>query len=71
LILYGPYFDPEAETAPSNLAFDLDLRARNRDWGLRSVEWLDALAGDAGFRRTRRVAMPANNLTLVYRRPQM
>ena len=68
LILYGPYFDAEVETAPSNLAFDCDLRSRNPEWGLRPVEWLDGLAQNAGFRRTRRVAMPANNLTLVYRR---
>jgi SAM-dependent methyltransferase len=69
LILYGPYLEAEAETAPSNLEFDAGLRARNPDWGLRSAEWLDALAGEAGFRRTRRVAMPANNLMLVYRGP--
>ena len=68
LILYGPYFDAEVETAPSNFAFDCDLRSRNPEWGLRPVEWLDGLAQNAGFRRTRRVAMPANNLTLVYRR---
>lgn len=68
LILYGPYFDPEAQTAPSNLAFDLDLKSRNPEWGLRSVEWLDGVAERAGFRRTRRVTMPANNLTLIYRR---
>jgi SAM-dependent methyltransferase len=70
LVLYGPFFDGEAETAPSNLAFDLDLKSRNPAWGLRSVEWLDGLAERAGFRRTRRVVMPANNLTLVYRRAQ-
>jgi hypothetical protein len=68
LILYGPYFDSAVETAPSNLAFDRDLRARDPEWGLRSIEWLDGLAGSAGFQRTRGVAMPANNLTLVYRR---
>jgi SAM-dependent methyltransferase len=68
LILYGPYFDAEVETAPSNLAFDLDLKARHREWGLRAVEWLDALAASHGFARTRRVVMPANNLTLIYRR---
>jgi hypothetical protein len=44
------------------------LRTRNPAWGLRSVEWLDALAAHHGLRRTRRVAMPANNLTLVYRK---
>ena len=68
LVLYGPYFDSEVETAPSNLAFDRDLKARNPVWGLRSVEWLDGLAETAGFERTRRVVMPANNLILVYRR---
>jgi hypothetical protein len=68
LVLYGPYFESAVETAPSNLAFDRDLRSRNPEWGLRSVEWLDELAERAGFRRTRRVAMPAHNLTLVYRK---
>lgn len=70
LILYGPYLEAGVETVPSNLAFDARLRARNPEWGLRSAEWLDELAADCGFRRTRRVAMPANNLTLVYRRIQ-
>src|SRR3546814_3387944 len=31
LILYGPYLDPEVPTAPSNLDFDANLRARNPD----------------------------------------
>lgn len=68
LVLYGPYFEDRIETAPSNLAFDADLRARNAAWGLRRAEWLDDLARSHGFERTRRVEMPANNLTLVYRR---
>ncbi|HEU4650476.1 MAG TPA: DUF938 domain-containing protein [Croceibacterium sp.] len=68
LVLYGPYLEATVDTAPSNLAFDESLKARNPAWGLRSVEWLDAHAARHGFDRTRRVAMPANNLTLVYRR---
>ncbi len=68
LILYGPYLEAGVETVPSNLAFDASLKERNTEWGLRSVEWLDALAAAHGFARTRREAMPANNLTLVYRR---
>jgi hypothetical protein len=68
LILYGPYLEDAVETAASNLEFDASLRARNPEWGLRRVEWLDTLAALHGFRRTRRVAMPANNLTLVYRK---
>lgn len=69
LILYGPYLEAGVPTAPSNIEFDASLKARNPQWGLRSAEWLDELAAKEGFRRTRRVAMPANNLTLVYRRP--
>lgn len=68
LIVYGPYLEDGVETAPSNLAFDADLKARNAEWGLRRVAWLDSRAHAQGLRRTRRVAMPANNLVLVYRR---
>lgn len=68
LIVYGPFLERGVDTAPSNLAFDASLRERDPAWGLRTVEWLDAVADTAGFRRTRRVAMPANNLALVYRR---
>jgi len=68
LILYGPWIESNVETAPSNLAFDADLKARCPEWGLRQVEWLDRIAEEAGFHRTRRVAMPANNVTLVYRK---
>jgi hypothetical protein len=68
LVLYGPFLEQDVETAPSNLAFDADLRARDPAWGLREGAWLDRLGHAVGLERTRRVAMPANNLTLVYRR---
>jgi hypothetical protein len=68
LILYGPFLEDDVETAPSNLAFDASLKARNPHWGLRPVSWLDLLADRCDLVRTRRVEMPANNLTLVYRR---
>lgn len=68
LILYGPYLEAAVATAPSNLEFDAWLKRRDPRFGLRSAEWLDARAAAHGFARTRRVAMPANNLTLVYRR---
>ena len=70
LIIYGPFLEDDVETAPSNLAFDEDLKARNPEWGLRRVAWLDRLARGHDFARTRRVAMPANNLVLVYRRQE-
>jgi hypothetical protein len=68
LVLYGPYLEDDVATAPSNLAFDASLKARNPEWCLRSVAWLDRLSAERGFSRTRRTTMPANNLMLVYRR---
>lgn len=68
LVLYGPYLEPDVETAPSNLAFNESLKARNPHWGLRDISDVDALAAKQGFVRTRRFAMPANNLLLVYRK---
>ncbi len=68
VILYGPYFGKEEELAPSNLQFDASLKARNPEWGIRQIEDMDELAASNGFTRTARFDMPANNLTLVYRR---
>ena len=68
LFLYGPYIEPGVETAPSNLAFDASLKARNPAWGLRHLEAVTALAAGCGLDLARRVAMPANNLSLVFRR---
>lgn len=68
LVLYGPYLEDDVPTAPSNAAFDESLQMRDPRWGIRNVSMIDALAEHNGFRRTRREAMPANNLTLVYRK---
>lgn len=68
LILYGPYFESGVEAAPSNIQFDLGLRARDDRWGIRELEDVDRIAQRNGFNRTARHEMPANNLTLVYRR---
>ena len=68
LILYGPFVEAGVETAPSNLAFDQNLKGRNSAWGLRSLDAIDALAAKHGFDRTLRQEMPANNLILTYRK---
>jgi SAM-dependent methyltransferase len=68
LILYGPYKRSGTHTAPSNAAFDESLRARNPEWGVRDLDDVTALGAELGFRRDEVVAMPANNLTVVYRR---
>ena len=68
LVLYGPFVEDDVETAPSNLAFDESLKARDPAWGLRDVADLDALAEARNLHRTARHEMPANNLVLVYRK---
>jgi SAM-dependent methyltransferase len=68
LLLYGPYVVDGEPTAPSNLAFDADLRARNPAWGLRRLAKVMEQAEAAGFALRERVAMPANNLLLVLAR---
>lgn len=68
LTVYGPFIVPGEPTAPSNLAFDADLRSRNHAWGLRSLDEILACARTAGLRLRQRITMPANNLMLVLER---
>jgi len=63
LILYGPWLKDDIPTAPSNLAFDVDLRHRDPRWGLRRVEAF-AAAGACAFDLVETRQMPANNLML-------
>lgn len=67
LVLYGPYREAGAELAPSNAAFDASLKSRNPEWGLRERGEVEAAAKAEGLVPTRRVAMPANNLMLLFR----
>jgi len=68
LVTYGPYLEDEIATAPSNLDFDAWLRARDPLSGLRRREDVEAEARAAALRLRERVAMPANNLMLVFER---
>jgi SAM-dependent methyltransferase len=68
LLVYGPFVVDGQPTAPSNLAFDADLRARDPAWGLRGLSDVAQQAQAAGLRLQDRVQMPANNLGLVFSR---
>lgn len=68
LVLYGPYRRDGRHTADSNAAFDASLRARNPAWGVRDLETVADAAAVAGFAGPAVHEMPANNLTLVFRR---
>ena len=68
LILYGPWIVEGVETAPSNLAFDTDLKARDPRWGLRALSDFRAEAARRGLAFVERRMMPANNVMLLFRR---
>lgn len=69
LILYGPYKRHGAHTAPSNASFDADLRRRNPAWGVRCLDTdIAPLAGETGFALDETIQMPANNMTVIFRR---
>ena len=68
LFLYGPYKQDGRHTAPSNAAFDEDLRGRNALWGIRDMEAVFALGQTLGLVAQAPVSMPANNFCLVLRR---
>lgn len=68
LCLYGPYRRGGVHTAPGNEAFDAGLRAQDPAWGVRDLEAVTEAAAAAGLHPDRVVEMPANNLTVVFRR---
>jgi hypothetical protein len=68
LFLYGPFRENGLHTAPSNAAFDASLKARDPAWGVRDLGEVTTLAKQHGFDFVERVAMPANNLSVVLRR---
>jgi len=65
LYLYGPFMRGGEHTAPSNAAFDQQLKQRNPQWGLRNLESVLALAEAHQLTCRRVVEMPANNLSVV------
>jgi hypothetical protein len=68
LYLYGPFREDGQHTAPSNAAFDASLKARDPSWGVRDRAEVMALAERHGLVFVERVAMPANNLSLIFRK---
>jgi hypothetical protein len=69
MILYGPFKRHGAHTAPSNEAFDVSLRSRDPRWGIRCLDTdVAPLAKRNGLSLDEIVEMPANNLSVVFRR---
>jgi SAM-dependent methyltransferase len=68
LFLYGPFTQGGQHTAPSNAEFDASLRAQDARWGVRDLEAVACAASAAGFAAPVIESMPANNLSVIFRR---
>ena len=70
LYLYGPFMIDGLHTAPSNEAFDRQLRFQNEAWGVRDLQEVTAEARRHGLRPAGSFEMPANNLSVVFRKAE-
>ena len=66
LYLYGPFRQNGTHTAPSNAAFDDSLRSQNPEWGVRNLETVVEVAQTQGLSLLKTIAMPANNLSVIF-----
>lgn len=65
VFLYGPFLLDKGN-APSNLAFDENLRTRNPHWGVRPLDTVTDLFARHKFGLQEKIDMPANNFSLVF-----
>ena len=68
LFMYGPFLVEGRETAPGNLEFDASLRFRDPEWGIRQLERVADAAAAEGLTLEKTVDMPANNLSVIFRK---
>jgi len=68
LILYGPFKIEGKHISKSNEFFDKSLKIQNNAWGVRNLEEVNKEAIINGFQQKQLIQMPANNLTLIYRK---
>lgn len=68
--LYGPYNYDGKFTSASNASFDVWLKSRDPNSGVRDFEAVDRLAASHGLELLRDIAMPSNNRILVWQAQQ-
>jgi SAM-dependent methyltransferase len=67
-VLYGPFKVAGQFTSESNARFEQWLLSLDPSFGVKDMESVIELAGEAGLAHLDTVAMPANNFCLVFRR---
>lgn len=68
LFIYGPFIFKDIGTSASNLEFDLSLRQRNSEWGIRTFEQITDAAKANALEHVQSKPMPANNFALWFKK---
>ena len=68
LVIYGPFMEEGLHNAPSNAQFDIDLKTRDPNWGIRDLTQIKKIAQRHGLKLECKTTMPANNFILFFRK---
>ena len=71
LIIYGPFKVKGKFTSESNALFDQSLREGNKEWGLKNIEEVSESALRNNFDRIATNEMPANNISIIFRKNKL
>ena len=68
LMLYGPFKIDNEHISQSNYLFDKSLKMQNNNWGVRNLDKVNEEACNNGFVQKELIFMPANNLSIIYKK---
>ena len=68
LMLYGPFKIDNEHISQSNYLFDKSLKMQNNNWGVRNLDKVNEEAYNNGFAQKELIFMPANNLSIIYKK---
>ena len=68
LMLYGPFKIDNEHISQSNYLFDKSLKMQNNNWGVRNLDKVTEEAYNNGFAQKELISMPANNLSIIYKK---
>ena len=68
LVLYGPFKIGDKHTSQSNYFFDSSLKMQNDLWGIKNLDEVCDESKKNGFSQESIIKMPANNLSIIYRK---
>ena len=67
-MLYGPFKIGNEHISQSNYLFDKELKMQNNNWGVRNLDKVNEEAYNNGFVQKELILMPANNISIIYRK---